>query len=86
VFPSEEDQCTIHNMIYRLKTNPEDDSAIPSLEWFLEKYRLDAFISGCTEIHILTRQLMRSGRNVNRCSFIDPLWIVAADLNRLLTA
>lgn len=86
VFPSEEDQGTIHNMIYRLKTNPEDDSAIPSLEWLLEKYRLDAFISGCTEIHILTRQLMRSGRNVNRCSFIDPLWIVAADLNRFLTA
>ena len=86
VFASEEDQCTIHSMIYRLKTNPDDDSALPCLEQLLEKYRLDAFISGCTEIHLLTRRLMRSGRNVNRCSFIDPLWIVAADLNRFLMA
>jgi len=84
VFPSEEDQGTIHNLIYRLKTNPDDDSALSCLEWLLEKYRLDAFISGCTEFHLLTRQLMRSGKNVNRCSVIDPLWIVAADLNRLL--
>lgn len=84
VFPSEEDQCTIHSMIYRLKTNPGDDSAIPCLEQLLEKYRLDSFISGCTEIHLLTRQLMGSGRNVNRYSFIDPLLMVASDLDRLL--
>ena len=84
VFPAEEEQCTIHNMIYRLKLNPDDDSAIPCLERLLEKYRLDAFISGCTEIHLLTRQLMRRGRNVNRCSFIDPLLMVASDLDRLL--
>jgi len=84
VFPVEEDQCTIHSMIYRLKINPDDDSAIPCLERLLEKYRLDGFIAGCTEIHLLTRQLMRRGKNANHCSFIDPLLIVAADLDRLL--
>lgn len=84
VFPAEEDQCTIHSMIYRLKINPHDDSAIPWLEQLLEKYRLEAFISGCTEIHLLTRQLMSRGRKVNRCLFIDPLLMVASDLDRLL--
>jgi aspartate racemase len=86
VLPRGEDQEAVHNMIYQLKIDPSHDSAIPCLEGLLQKYELDSFISGCTEIHLLTKQLMNRKQEARKYSFIDPLLMVAQDFVNFLAA
>ena len=80
VLPDEDDQNRIHkNLIYPMKTNPDLSTQFPLLELLLEKYEVDSFIAGCSEIHMLAKHFLASGNRSSKYSAIDPLAILAHD-------
>jgi aspartate racemase len=74
------DQDEMHKLIYRMKQCSDPACVVPSLDALLRKYRVDSFIAGCTEMHLLARRfiLPENGRSHYGC--IDPLTIVARQL------
>lgn len=82
VFPSDEDQELITHFINQYKTDTVKHPFIPVLEKMLLKYETPAFIAACSEIHILTKQLLRQGNGQE--IFIDPLHFIATRLSSLI--
>ena len=81
IFPDERDQRLLHEeIIYPLKRNPDMPALVSALESMLERYEVDSFIAGCSEIHIIAKRLNApaSGHKVYGC--IDPLDILAREL------
>ena len=77
VLPDESDQKLIHyDLIYRAKKNDRPGELVSVLEALLRKYEVDSFIAGCTEIHLLTKEMSKSGSDHNY-SCIDPLIVLA---------
>jgi aspartate racemase len=78
VLPSAEDQERIHReLIYPIKLNPDVSRSFPLLESMLEKYRVDCFVAGCSEIHLLAKRYAEAmGRDV--C--LDPLNVIAREI------
>lgn len=75
VLPEEKDQHRIHyDLIYPIKNNPNLCEMMPTLESLLAKYKVDAFIAACTEVHLLAKHLAVTNLHY-RC--IDPLNILA---------
>lgn len=73
VVPDDDDQTLIHTMIYEIKNNEQDARYIEFTESLLAKYGVDAYLAGCSEIHILAKQHERlRGRDRNEFC-IDPL-------------
>jgi aspartate racemase len=68
------DQAAIHELIYRVKRNEDLRELTPRLEELLAKYGVDSFIVGCTETHLLAKQVARGPRAYG-C--IDPLAVIA---------
>lgn len=83
-FLDERDQEKLHAWIYRLKTG---EAAEPCLDWIgslRHRYGAGGLIFGCTELHLL-RELIAARGSEARCgSIVDPLWIAARDLRKLL--
>lgn len=81
VVPDEGDQHRIHrDLIYPIKTNPNLSEQMPLLDALLDKYGVDSFIVGCSEIHMVAKQY-RSYRPARKDSFcIDPFAILAGEL------
>jgi aspartate racemase len=85
VLPADGDQRDVHALIYRIKKSGRTPAAIRQVRALLRKYRVDSFISGCTELHLLSEDFAGSahegagGRNV-----IDPLWTIAKECKKLL--
>ena len=78
VLPDERDQELIHyDLIYQIKKRRNVYQLVPALKNLLAKYRVDSFISGCTEMHIIARRLVFTNGNGNKHSSIDPLSIIA---------
>ncbi|MEQ9359412.1 aspartate/glutamate racemase family protein [Coleofasciculus chthonoplastes] len=78
VLLDDEDQKNIHNMIYQIKIYPKaysSQSNLQFLESMNEKYKIDYFIAGCTEIHLLNKFLL--SQNQINYPFLDPLIVVA---------
>src|SRR5205085_7056688 len=76
VLPSAEDQERIHReLIYPIKLNADVSTQFPLLELMLEKYRVNAFVAGCSEIHLLAKRYAASGNGNDAC--LDPLTIIA---------
>jgi aspartate racemase len=73
VMPSEEDQTTVHALIYQIKSR-RDEQVLPVIGGLLRRYAVRSMIAGCTEMHLAARTLASAGDAV-RC--IDPLTIVA---------
>ena len=73
VLPDNSDQQEIHRMIYTIKQSQDVWQQIPFVENLLAKYHVNAFIAGCTEIHLLSRHFA-----TNRC--VDPLMRIAREL------
>lgn len=69
VFPDDEDQDLIHKLIYQVKIVRDVDELVQAFQSLLAKYRVNSFISGCTEMHIIAKRLKAGG--------IDPLSIIA---------
>ena len=76
--PSEEDQASIHRLIYDIKMNRLNSAHLLLVNAMMEKYHVSSYIAGCTELHILTRERARmTGSNSNDFC-IDPLAIAAS--------
>jgi aspartate racemase len=84
ILPSDEDQARVHRLIYEIKKNCKIESCIPLVQDLLQKYRLDSFISGCTELHLLTKHLVERGGGTPNYSMIDPLLNLAKNLESFL--
>jgi aspartate racemase len=80
VLPAESDQLLIHELIYQIKKNQEARRLIPTLEALLLKYKVDSFIAGCTELHLLAKHSIFSDGERRGYSCIDPLSIIARGL------
>lgn len=79
VLPSAEDQERIHSeLIYPIKLNPDVSTLFPLLEQMLEKYRVNAFVAGCSEIHVLAKRYAAGGNGRDIC--LDPLTIIAREI------
>lgn len=78
VLPDEADQDLIHReIIYGIKKNRGLGEVQPLLESLLAKYEVTSFIAGCTEIHLIAKQLT-DGRNAHgQFSCLDPLTLLA---------
>ena len=80
VFPDERDQRLLHEELSPLKRNPDMPALVGALASMLERYEVDSFVAGCSEIHIIAKHLTApaSGHKVYGC--LDPLDILARDL------
>src|SRR5262249_10095564 len=58
VLPHDDDQGRIHDLIYRIKAHADPRPLIPELCQLLERYPVESFVAGCTELHILTKLLV----------------------------
>ena len=84
--PNDEDQAAVHSLIYRLKQNGSAKDAMHCLSNILQKYQLDSFIAGCTEIHLLTKYLLAEKAQADKFNAIDPLMTLARDLKGFTNA
>jgi aspartate racemase len=80
VLPAEQDQKTIHEVIYQIKRNSEISLLAPTIEALLAKYRVNRFISGCTEFHLLAKHFARACGSRKCYGSVDPLMIIAKKL------
>jgi len=79
VLPNDDDQNKIHReLIYPIKKNPDFSRLKLLLETLLERYEVDSFIAGCSEIHVLAKHVAGYG-----C--LDPLTIIAREWNKSLS-
>lgn len=77
VLPDEHDQGVIHHkLISPIKSNQSARTLLPLLQTLLAKYDVRSFIVGCSEIHILAKQLAALGAD-NRFDWIDPFAVLA---------
>nr|QEO74286.1 hypothetical protein [uncultured bacterium] len=79
VLPDGEDQAAIHDTIYRVKETADVDILAKEVERLLDKYGVDSFIAGCTEMHFAAKRFDVPG---GRFGCVDPLLIVARDAAR----
>lgn len=77
VFPSETEQQQMHDLIYKVKLNRNLLEARLFIESLLARHRVDSFVAGCTEIHLLAKELDQASREQRGYSCIDPLTIIA---------
>lgn len=83
ILPDENDQNLIHKMIYYLKVNGEAQKCTPILDSLEAKYNVSNFIAGCTEFHLLNKNLQVSVGKQKKQLFLDPLMVIAEELGSL---
>jgi len=80
VLPDEMDQQLIHHkIILGIKRNNPLADLLGSLDALLAKYQVNSFIAGCTELHLLAKLALLSGKGRRSYGCIDPLAIIAKD-------
>lgn len=78
VLPEAEDQEWVHrDFIYMVKKNRDVGEFVPRVTSLLEKYGADAFIAGCSEMHLLAKQFARAAGGAAPYECVDPLTIIA---------
>lgn len=81
VLPDEDDQRRIHrDLIYPIKKNPDLHTLCLLLERLLERYEVESFIAGCSEMHLLAKHFATCGASRKSYGCIDPLAIIASEL------
>jgi aspartate racemase len=74
VLPEPEDQDRIHyELIYALKRNADPRPKLLLIKALLAKYKVRSFVAGCTELHLIAKQL-------GDLSCIDPLDTLAREV------
>lgn len=81
-FPDDEDQRELHKLIYRLKAGLSGEGCLSWIDTLAARYQVEAFLFGCTELHLLHRFL--TTRPPSAKGIIDPLWTAARDLRQIL--
>jgi aspartate racemase len=86
VLPSHEDQQRIHQeLLYRVKQGDVGDERVGEVEQLLGKYQVQAFIAGCTEMHLLTKRLVgRTPVGAPAYQIADPLLTIARTVRQVL--
>jgi aspartate racemase len=80
IFPDEQEQATLHRIIYRMKNGDSIPQMKSYIESLLDKYQVNSFIAGCSEIHLLSKQYPPPGESAEGYACIDPLLIIAREL------
>ncbi len=80
VLPTDEDQHTIHELLYRVKQGDASPEQLTIVEQLLRKYQVKSLLAGFTEMHLITRHLLAQ----RSYHITDPLLIVARTLPQLL--
>ena len=80
VLPESEDQRQVHDLIYQIKRGRLGNGRLSLVDSLLAKYGVDSFIAGCTEIHVLAKQIQRATHAGVAEFCIDPLTIVAREI------
>jgi len=79
VLPDDDDQNKIHReLIYPIKKHPDFRRLKLLVETLLQRYEVDSFIAGCSEIHILAKHVFNSDPPPGY-SCLDPLTIIARE-------
>lgn len=78
-FPDDEDQRELHKLIYGLKSGLSGETCLSWIDTLAARYRVESFLFGCTELHLLHRFL--ATRPPSAKGIIDPLWTAARDLH-----
>lgn len=82
VFPDEADQHRIHELIYEVKRNRAVNRTASYLQSLLDKYRVESFIAGCSEIHLVAKRFMGGGAGRKGYGCVDPFLILAEEVVR----
>jgi aspartate racemase len=77
VLLNESDQQKVHALIYQIKGNRSLERTRAFLLSLLSIYKVDSFIAGCTEIHLIAKLLRGSDHGQKAYSCIDPLQVIA---------
>lgn len=77
VFPSDDEQRQLHDLIYEVKRNRNLLEARSFIETLMVRHRVDSFVAACSEIHLLAKQFAPSGQQQRGYGCIDPLAIIA---------
>jgi aspartate racemase len=80
IFPSDAEQQHLHNLIYAMKLNRNLLEARSFVESLLARHRVDSFVAGCSEIHLLAKQFAPSSKEQPGYGCIDPLTIIARQM------
>jgi aspartate racemase len=80
LLPDESDQESIHYLIYQIKRNEDIKKLLPFVDTLLAKYKVDSFVAGCTEMHVLAKQFHRANGGNGGYGCLDPLTIIAEEL------
>jgi aspartate racemase len=73
VFPSDDEQRQMHELIYEVKLNRNLNEACQFVEKLMTRHNVDSFVVACSEIHLLAKQFEPS-------VCIDPLSIIAQNV------
>lgn len=68
-----EDQHSLHDLIYQIKAGTKCRDQIDFVVKLVRKYQVSSYIAGCTEIHLLSKELRRQQPRAHNISAIDPL-------------
>ena len=80
VLPDDDDQNKIHReLIYPIKKHPDFRGLKLLLETLLQRYEVDDFIAGCSEIHVLAKHVIFSNDRAPDYGCLDPLTIIAKE-------
>ncbi len=83
IYLSEQDQYSLHEMIYKvLKRGHDPLTILVDIQDLLHKYNTSSYISGCTEFHLFTKSLKLHG--IDFIKAIDPLTTIAQNFYQLL--
>ena len=80
VLPDDDDQNKIHHeLIYPIKKHPDFRRLKLLLETLLQRYEVDSFIAGCSEIHVLAKHVVFNSNHADGYGCLDPLTIIARE-------
>lgn len=79
LLPDEDDQTRLHEQIFRVKDNRGVATLVAFIESLLEKHRVDSFIAGCSEIHIVAKHMSGDSARSKPSRCVDPLASIARD-------
>lgn len=77
MFLNPAEQARLHELIYEIKKGRCLPQTLRFAESLLDKYGLDSYIVGCSEIHILARHSEASHDHRGRYGCVDPFAIIA---------
>ena len=80
VFPDESDQHQMHALIYQIKNNRCLDEASSFLESMLTKYEVNAYITGCSELHMLSKHFLMDHERRRKFKSLDPFEFIAKQM------